>query len=56
MTIAKAIFFKRGAVVGKDIFGQNIRVDGIFLNWFGRHAVAVVCLIACLIGVATRFV
>ena len=35
--LARRLFFTNKAVIGKDLFGNPIEVEGLFFNWLARN-------------------
>lgn len=40
--LTRRLFFTNKAVIGKDLFGNPIEVEGLFFNWLGRNVPYVV--------------
>ena len=35
--LTRRLFFGNKAVIGKDLFGNAIQMEGVFFNWLGRN-------------------
>ncbi|ALQ96028.1 hypothetical protein XFUD_12430 (plasmid) [Xylella fastidiosa] len=36
-SLIRRLFFTNKVVIGKDIFGNSIEIEGVFFNWLGRN-------------------
>ena len=41
-SLVRRLFFTNKAVIGKDLFGNPIEIEGVFFNWLGRNVPYVV--------------